>query len=156
MTEALSGWESVWRIVPVDDLPPPSHLFRCPFEQRHLQALTLAGADPDDWETPEQGAHAFELFVADLGAEIAECPYHLPDWRLAAERASNAVREDGSHSEVDLLGLDVVTQWAAYDLFAEPIFISGDRLGNGQHRTCAMKCARAEVVPIQDLRRGAS
>lgn len=148
-----SEWEPVWRVVPVSTLPFPFHLFRCPFEQQHLRALELVGVDPDDWETPEQCASAFELFVADLGPHVAECPYHLPNWKLAAQRAVEAVRPDGSNAEIDLHGLDEQTEWAAYDLFVEPIFIDGDRLGNGQHRTCAMKCAGVAAVPIQYYRR---
>jgi hypothetical protein len=140
-------------VVPVSTLPFPFHLFRCPFEQRHLRALELVGADQDDWETPEQCAGACELFVADLGTDMAACPYHLPDWKLAAQRAVEAVRLDGSHAEVNLQGLNEQTEWAAYDLFAEPIFLTGDRLGNGQHRTCAMKCAGVAAVPIEGYRR---
>lgn len=148
-----SEWEPVWRVVAVSSLPFPFHLFRCPFEQRHLRALELVGADPDDWETPEQCASAFALFTADLGTETARCPYHLPVWKLAAQRAVEAVRPDGSHRAVDISGLDGETQWAAYDLFVEPIFLTSDRLGNGQHRTCALKCADVPEVPIQDYRR---
>ncbi len=45
-------------MVPVSTLPFPFHLFRCPFEQRHLRALELVGVDRDDWETPVVRASA--------------------------------------------------------------------------------------------------
>jgi hypothetical protein len=147
-----SEWEPVWSAIAVSALPFPFHLFRCPFETQHLHALELAGADPDHWATPEECARAFELFITDIGRDVPECPYHVPDWQLAASRAVEALRPDGSHAAVNLEGLDRETQWAAHDLFVEPIFINGSRLGNGQHRTCAMKCAGAALVPIQDYR----
>jgi hypothetical protein len=146
-------WEPIWLIVQVATLPFPFHLFRCQFEQEHLHALRRAGADPDEGPSPEQCATAFELFLTDIGSAVSACPYHEPDWNLATERAVQAVRPDGSHAEIKLAGLDEGTQRAAFDLFAEPIFLNGDRLGNGQHRTCAMKSSGVSSVPIEDFRR---
>ena len=147
-------YERVWRVVPVNALPFPFHLWKCPFEQRHLRALETVGADPDDYANPEQCSNAFDIFVADLGAEIVACPYHLPNWKLAAERAIEATTRD-PHDAITKLAiedLDNETEWAAWEFFAEPIRLDGNRLGNGQHRTCAMKCAGVLAAPIEDYR----
>lgn len=148
-------WEAFWRVVPVSSLPFPFHLWKCPFEARHLRALEVAGAEPDDYATPEQCSNAFRIFVADLGEAIATCPYHQPDWKVAAERAVEAVRRDpgGSPAEPETRNLDEETDWAAWEFFTEPIFVDGGRLGNGQHRVCAMKCVGVRAAPIQDYRR---
>jgi len=149
-------YETFWRVVPVVGPPFPFHLFRCPFVERHLRALEAVGAQSDDYATAEQCSRAFGLFVTDVAAEIATCPYHQPDWNLAAERAIEAVRrrttEAGSRVTAETAGLDHETAWAAWDFFAEPIWIDGDRLGNGQHRVCAMKCAGVLEAPIEEIR----
>ena len=146
-------YELVWRVVPVNALPFPFHLWKCPFERRHLRALEAVGADPDNYATPEQCSSAFEIFVADLWAEIAACPYHLPNWKLAAERAIEAVASDPDApvATLQIEGLDDETEWAAWEFFAEPIHLDGNRLGNGQHRTCAMKCAGVLAAPIRTI-----
>jgi hypothetical protein len=36
-------------------------------------------------------------------------------------------------------GLEDEDLWAAVRFFREPIWVDGKRLGNGQHRVCAMK-----------------
>lgn len=150
-------YESFWRVVPVVALPFPFHLFRCPFVERHLRALEAVGAQRDDYATPEQCSRAFRLFVTDVAEELTTCPYHQRDWNLAAERAIEAVRrrqsEGGSRVTAETEGLDHETAWAAWEFFAEPIWISGgDRLGNGQHRVCAMKCAGVLEAPIEEIR----
>jgi hypothetical protein len=38
---------------------------------------------------------------------------------------------------------------ALWSFFREPIFVSGDVLGNGQHRICAMKLARVPRCLIE-------
>lgn len=148
-------YEPFWRVVPVSELPFPFHLFRCPFVERHVDALHAVRTNPEEYSTPDQCARAFRLFVDDVGTEIADCPYHLPDSHRAAQRALEAVRRDpdGFDVSADTNGLDDETEWAAWEFFAHPIFISGDRLGNGQHRVCAMKCAGVREIPIEDLRR---
>lgn len=145
-------YERFWRVVPVSTLPFPFHLFRCPFEKRHRRALEIAGADPDDYETPEQCSSAFRIFMTELGAEVTTCPYHVPDWMLAAERAIEAVVRDpfAPGAGIQTHDLDEQTAWAAWEFFAEPIFVDGARLGNGQHRVCAMKCAGVPAAPIED------
>ena len=60
-------YERIWRVVPVIALPFPFHLWKCPFEERHLRALETVGADPGDYATAAQCAGAFEIFVADIG-----------------------------------------------------------------------------------------
>jgi hypothetical protein len=92
--------------------------------------------------------------VADLGAEIAACPYHLPNWKLAAERAIEATTRgpDAAITKLAIDGLDDETEWAAWEFFAEPIHLNGNRLRNGHHRTCAMKCAGVLAAPIEDYR----
>jgi hypothetical protein len=140
-------------VIAVESLPFPFHLFRCPFEGDHLRALAASGARSGERATPLQLARAFEVFRSDKGVELATCPYHTPNWSLAAERAASAVNPDGSHREPATHGFDEDTAWAAWSMFFEPIYLDGERLGNGQHRTCALKCANAVAVPVEAARR---
>jgi hypothetical protein len=149
-------YETFWRVVRVNTLPFPFHLFRCPFVGTHLRALEAAGADPDSYATPEQCSQAFRVFVTDTASKLTTCPYHQPNWNLAAAKASTAARgaptEAKSRIRPDTTGLDHETAWAAWSLVAEPLWINGDRLGNGQHRVCAMKCADVLEIPIEEIR----
>lgn len=80
-------YEPFRRIVPVSELPFPFHLFRCPFVDRNVRAVHAARTNAEEDSTPDPCARAFRLFVGDVGTKIADCPYHLPDWHLAAQRA---------------------------------------------------------------------
>ncbi|HEU5061740.1 MAG TPA: hypothetical protein VFT79_01150 [Solirubrobacterales bacterium] len=81
-------------------------------------------------------------------AQIRHCPYHRPDWNVAARLAIDWWRDRGREGRLEDFALetadaklDAPTQWAAGSFFVEPIWINGSLLGNGQHRVCAMKRA---------------
>ncbi len=82
-------------------------------------------------------------------AQVRHCPYHRPDWTVAARLAIDWWRERGREDQLNDFALAVAdvtlsaaTRWAAESFFAEPIWINGQTLlGNGQHRVCAMKLA---------------
>lgn len=145
--------ELQWRVVPVAGLPFPHHLFKCPLEEEHKRMLVEAGGVPECRSTAEERRRAFELFVTRFSDRIDTCPYHQPDWRLAAEMASAAVDATGQDQDwfdvLETSGLDRETEWAVWESGYEPIWIDGDRLGNGQHRVCAMKVARTVRCPIE-------
>ena len=98
---------------------------------------------------------AFESFAAD-DRKVKSCEYHRPDWTKAAEVACSLVERGltGDMHAFDLAskeaGLDECTRWAALSFLVEPIFVDGPRLGNGQHRVCAMKMAGVERCPIEN------
>ena len=143
--------EHHWEVVPVAGLPFPHHLFKCPLEEEHKRMLVNAGAAPGRHSTAEERRRAFELFAAGFSDRIATCPYHQPDWCLAAELASAAVDATGQgwFDVVETAGLDSEAEWAVWEFGTEPIWLDGDRLGNGQHRVCAMKVAGALRCPIE-------
>lgn len=142
-----------WSIVPARALPYPFNLSRCRFADRHATALEAVGSTPDECPTAAQCSSAFDAFIEELADLINACPFHQPDWRLAAERAIDATHKpdsgDLSQIAVDTSELDDKTSWAAWSFFSEPIWIDGDRIGNGQHRLCAMKCTDVSKLPIE-------
>ena len=132
-----------FHIIEVSRLPWPHGLFRCP--HKTLFDLAIADVPPNRPEdcSPLVGAAARSLSADQVGA----CPYHRPDWSLATETAIScwqaADGDDFSAVEIAISrrDLDEETLWAAWSLLAEPIWIDGPLLGNGQHRVCAMKLA---------------
>ena len=48
-------------------------------------------------------------------------------------------------------GLDQEECEMLWSFFAEPIFCSGNSLGNGQHRVCAMKLAKVPRCPYRPI-----
>jgi len=141
-----------FRVMAVDGLPAPHVLWKCRWAALHER---LTGEHGDDAEGCRR---AFAAFIDQLGPErIAECPKHGPKWRLAAEIAASLVVSDRSPSPDEIeralnaAGADNDTWWAVDSFFdGEPIFLSGDRLGNGQHRACALKVSGAAVCPVAD------
>jgi hypothetical protein len=130
----------VWRIVPVDTLPWAHNPSRCRWKH----------------EFAASGLGSFGDFVATLSDEqIAECSYHCrTDWATAARIAVQLV-EAGTISEEDVdaavEGRDACIAWGVSSFFfEEPIFVSGDKLGAGQHRVCAMKVAGVPYCPVRD------
>jgi hypothetical protein len=131
-------------IAEVSSLPWPNGLFRCPNAQ--LLKPSAPEGDADDVEKcqafVEEGVRSLSQ------AQVRHCPYHRPDWKVAARLAIDWWRERGREGQPDdfVLALaenklSAATRWAAESFFAEPIWINGPLLGNGQHRVCAMKLA---------------
>lgn len=131
-------------IADVSALPWPHGLFRCP--NARLFEASIPEADRDHAEKCqafiEEGVHSLSQ------ARVRHCSYHRPDWKVAARLAIDWWRERGSENQPDDFdlvlaeaNLGIATRWAAESFFAEPIWINGPLLGNGQHRVCAMKLA---------------
>jgi hypothetical protein len=118
------------RIVDVGSLPWPHLLFKCRWRDRFVLAS----------EAP---------------AALTECPYPAIDWHAAAA-AAVALVEAGDASTAAIARaarerkLDPDTSEALFNFFADPIFCSGESLGNGQHRVCAMKLAKVPRCPIEE------
>lgn len=127
-----------WRIVRVDDLPWAHNPFRCRWKK----------------EFDATGTGDFGAFVRGLAPdELAECPYHdgLTDWVEAARVAVELVEAGGPDPGDGYEPAEThtgCTPWAIVSFFAYPIHLDGDRLGNGQHRVCAMKVTGVERCPI--------
>ena len=80
----------------------------------------MPGRIPVDWQK-----------VAALAVEIATAGHDRPP-----EQALRALGEP----------LNEHLFW----LFADPILLNGDQLGNGQHRVCAMKAQGVSQVPVEN------
>jgi len=137
-----------WSIVAVDSLPWAHHPFRCRWAAR-FERLT-----PDDAPEAERRAAVRDLALSLTPAELAACPYHDADWRMAAETAVALVESGDTSIEaleriVASLRLDGNTAEALCSFFSDPIFVAGDGLGNGQHRVCAMKLADVPRCPVE-------
>jgi hypothetical protein len=99
------------------------------------------------------GIESFGDFVRTLTpAQIAECRYHATDWMTAARVAVELVEAGATDDDIDAAAEahDPCTGYAIASFWAEPIFVDGRRLGNGQHRVCAMKLAGVPQCPIED------
>jgi hypothetical protein len=148
-TPATAPDGSPWSIVAVADLPYPHHLFRCEWQDLHKQLVTEEGDDSAGRR------RAFERFVTEIGAAgMASCPCHEGDWTEAA-RVATEIAASGMADFIDAIdarlaaGADAKTMSAVLSLSDEPIWINGDRLGNGQHRSCAMRAAGADTCPVE-------
>jgi hypothetical protein len=124
-------------------------LFKCPWRNAHLKAIAA------ETKSPDGRRRAFEAFLTEIGtAGIAQCPYHELDWAAAAdftcrqfggrvydpERLTTAARDAG-------LGTAAVE--GIWEFFSEPVWIDGSRLGNGQHRSCAMRVSGGASCPVE-------
>jgi hypothetical protein len=121
-------------IAKVSGLPWPHYRFKC----ENADAF--------------RGAHDHAAVLARLAPETLErCWTHTVDWRRVAAVAVDAVSAGHDFPSEDAfraLGRSLGEH--LYWLFAEPIFVSGDRLGNGQHRVCAMKAQGVPLVPVEN------
>jgi hypothetical protein len=101
-----------------------------------------------DSDRPENSQPHVEAVARSFSkAQVGRCPYHRPDWNIAAEVAVTCWQEARGDYLSDVgealsqVDLTEETRWAAESFFIEPIWINGPSLGNGQHRVCAMKLA---------------
>ncbi|WP_327302150.1 hypothetical protein OG730_00225 [Streptomyces sp. NBC_01298] len=150
-TQRALHLDGVTRIRPVaaSQLPWPHGLFKCPYGER---AKDLAATYP---KSHSQTAHA-ELFTQLGEQDFAACPYHqADDWRAVSEtvlafaRAEPDSDEQDRHYDAEHLS-DRDRAWFRSFIGRGPIrWDSGQqRLTNGQHRLCALRAARLEVVPV--------
>jgi hypothetical protein len=136
----------------VSSLPWPHGLFRCP----NVQAFESVTPEADRAHA-EKCQSVVEATISSLSdGRLRNCPYHRPDWKLAARLAIDwwrGRRGDDQPTDFALVlaeaNLSIETQWASESFFAEPIWIDGPLLGNGQHRVCAMKLAGVERCLVE-------
>lgn len=137
--------------VPVASLPWPWNPFKCTWQDR-FEGL-VGGRKLGD---PERTALFERMATALSPDEVGQCPYHVTDWRLAADLAlslnrlgntpahrtiENGVRaRGGGNAEIE----------AVCSFWEEPMSWSEGApvVGNGQHRVCALKLAGAEIALI--------
>jgi hypothetical protein len=139
------------RVIAVADLPWPHFLFRCHFSALFVAAVPSAVED-------DVRAQYVEACARDIPPwRLRRCEYHRPNWTWAAATAiacwetGDADDALGDAAEAGRrTGESDDTILAMYSFFWEPIFISGTRLGNGQHRVCAMKLAGVLHCLIED------
>jgi hypothetical protein len=133
-----------WKIVSVESLPWPRHLFRCELAKDVIVEIV------EDLELEQAATRDRVLGLST--AEVRACAFHAPDWVTAARIATDlaaAGRLDPRGVGAAMCDLDAETAWALLSFVAEPIIWNGGlALGNGQHRVCAMKIARVDRCPI--------
>jgi hypothetical protein len=86
--------------------------------------------------------------------QVAECRYHhaSTDWVAAAGVAVELVQSGRTGRYDPYTAAEThheATACAIVTFFADPIFVSGTEIGNGQHRICAMKLAGVARCPIE-------
>jgi hypothetical protein len=139
-------------IADVGRLPWPHGLFRC--ANKHIFEAALPDADKDRSESCQVYVEATARSLSE--SQIRLCPYHRPDWNLAARVAIDGWRDCESDDPSDVAdalnqaNLADETLWAAESFFIEPIWIIGPSLGNGQHRVCAMKLAGVRQCLVEE------
>jgi len=147
------NWDDVWRptfkAVPVSELPPPHLPARCEHATRfHEIEASLVG----EYGSPaDRKREVGRRFVASLSEEDRRlCYYHQDDWRSIAEEGVRILEQLGPADVAEYLAAVIASSlpetercWL-HDLFADPIFISGDEYTDGQHRSCALRFSGAE------------
>jgi hypothetical protein len=144
----LSRMSRLWTLMDVDALPWPHHLFRCRWAHRFGEATKDAATEAECRSNVRAVASALSE------EEVAACEYHSAQWNVAADIGVELVRNgDTSWTAISRAqqahGLNDATAQALLSLFADPIFLSGESLGNGQHRVCALKLSRARRCPVE-------
>jgi hypothetical protein len=146
-----------YAIVPVAEVPPPHHPFRCAHAQRFERFVEASGGrDRKGWVARE----IRERFYAQLAPEdFAACPYHDGDWLAIAQESVRIIRQLGGVPDPDALLAALKTarlsdndrSWLWSMFRHEPIRWSGDQYIGGQHRGCALRMSGAdEVVRLVD------
>lgn len=139
------------RVIAVNDLPWPHFLFRCRF------SAVFEAAVPSDADDDVRAQYVEACARGIPPRRLPRCEYHRPNWTWAAATAI-ACWETGDAEQAlqdaaeagRRMGESHDTVWAMYSFFWDPILISGTRLGNGQHRVCAMKLAGVPRCLIED------
>jgi hypothetical protein len=145
----MNETEREWTTIEVDALPYPHNLFRCRWKQEWKAAWHELG-EPEDQPGLRR---VFERFVDRVGgARVRQCPYHEPDWPRVAELGVKLTASGHKPADAELFamvdGLGRDEAWALMALFDEPMFLNGEQLGAGQHRSCAMRLTGASRCPI--------
>lgn len=133
--------EAPMLVVAVADLPWPHDLFRC---KQHDVFQTQA---PAGLANAERQPHVERIARSFSEPQIRRCYYHRPNWHWVTRAAIGCFErgvQPGPGECVDAAraaGEGRDTGAALMWLFVDPIFVSGDQIGNGQHRVCGMKLA---------------
>ena len=96
-----------------------------------------------------------QAFLAQIGvAGIARCPYHEVDWATAADFVSEQFESRVYDSEQIItaaraVGVEATAIEGIWEFFREPVWINGKSLGNGQHRSCALRVAGGKTCPVE-------
>jgi hypothetical protein len=139
-----------FRAVPVAALPFPHGPFRCPHDERFKEISRLY----DKSNSTVVGAHWY-LTLTD--GDFAGCPFHDCDWHRVAEasvRVLEGLAPDATRD--DLVAACTAERLPKRELegllslFSHPIdWTPGSpTLTNGQHRSCALRAAGAEMCAV--------
>jgi hypothetical protein len=141
------------RAVPVSALPFAHGPFRCTHDERFKEiAGFYEGADIDD--ATVVGAHWFLTLSAD---DFERCEYHERDWSQIAAASVAVLEAIGPQGSRDEMWAACAKQKLSPDdgraflsLFVDPIIWTPGSLSltNGQHRTCALRAAGAELCVV--------
>ncbi len=140
------AWDDV-ATVATADLPWPHGPFRCPHNSRFEAILERL---PPGWAShPAAGA---QWYLSLTDADFAACPFHQADWQRIAEVSVELRRRMPTGADAATLNAllaelcpdDPERTWVR-SLFTDPIHydVHSDRVGNGQHRACALRASGA-------------
>jgi hypothetical protein len=145
-------------VVAVADLPFAHNPFRCPHGKRYEQILATY---PDSWSSHAPAGAQFFLSLAD--DDFTACEFHAADWAAvgaaSVELLARLQRGDGREAVEQLadqlLASEPERGWLV-SLFRDPIHYSAgaDRVGNGQHRACALRASGAPCAVVDTQLRG--
>jgi hypothetical protein len=139
-------------VAEVASLPWGHGLFNCQYND--LFEAAVRDVPPD---REEVGQSVVEAVARSLSSDqLRECPYHPPDWKLAAKVAIECWQECEPEDDFFTIGevlaradLPGESRWGAESFFVQPIYVDGPFLGNGQHRVCAMKLAGVDQCLVE-------
>lgn len=139
-------------VAEIASLPWGHSLFNC-----HYNDLVEAAVRDVPPDRAEAGQPLVEAVARSLSSnQLRGCPYHAPDWKLAAKFAIECWQECEPEDDFFTIGealaranLPGESRWAAESFFGQPIYVDGPLLGNGQHRVCAMKLAGVDQCLVE-------
>lgn len=143
-----------FRMVPLSELPWPNQLFKCELLAR-AEAVRATYPDDDVSHGPVWPAVNAETFGSLAEADFAACPYHRPDWAAVAAACRDALAAGPDTADMcaalraDPRIPEGQLGWAEA-VFTDPIIWSNGGSGfvNGQHRSCALRAAGVDAIPV--------
>jgi hypothetical protein len=139
-------------VVPVTELPPPHHPFRCAHAKRFEKFVEAQGGRDQRGHIARE---VREKFYGQLSEQdYAACSYHDGDWLAIAGESVRIIRELGEMPDPDALVAALTTahlnnrdrSWLWSMFRHEPVMWSGDHFVGGQHRACALRASGAREV----------
>ena len=140
-----------YSVVNVADLPLQHGMYQCAHAQRFNDLLAA--------HRQNEKAAATEFFATLSDADRDACPYHLPGWKVIADRAVAIIGELGPVPSDESIEQGVWVAgslsdsergWLSTLFGSQALVASRHGFTNGQHRGCAIRFSGAKQIVVAD------